>query len=988
MMNVFTKFLCRTSIAIFLLPWFGHADAQRVISGKVTDNANGEAIIGAFVVSKQDNSVGTVTDFDGMFSLEVPQGTTSLVISFLGFQTEEIMLSAADSYQISMKQQEQLLKDVVIIGYGSVKKEDATGALQSVSAKDFNKGAITSPQELIAGKVAGVSVTTAGGAPDDGVVIRIRGESSLSASNDPLIVVDGIPLGGGISGNRNALNFINPNDIESMTVLKDASATAIYGSRASAGVILITTKKGGGLKKLRVDYGSNVSLGVPVNRVDVLSSNEFREQFSANFPDFTNLLGTANTDWQNEIFRPAFGHDHNLSASGIVGTLPYRVSVGYTNKDGILKTDNFERYSGALNLNPSFLNNTLRLNIGVRGMLTNNQFADRGAIGSAVNFDPTQPVLDPDSRYSGYFVWTNPDGSPKPLAPANPVSLLNLRDDRSVVKRYVFNGSADYRLPFLPALRANLNLAYDYSIGEGSVSVPGENQVAFSYDPINGGGVNNTYSAEAINSLFEFYLNYQESFGDHNVDLMGGYSWQRFYNNNSDFRSNAAGTESETFRRENIASELYLLSLFTRLNYSYKNNFLLTLSLRGDATSRFAPENRWGLFPAAAMAYKFIDNNNATFNNLKLRLGFGVTGQQEIGGRYVYQATYQLSQDNAQYQFGEEFINTFRPNGYDRNIKWEETTTYNAGVDLSIVRNRLGATVDVFRRNTRDLLNFIPVPAGTNLTNFIFTNIGNMFSEGVELSLNTTPVIRKKMQWDLSANIAYNRFRVTKLTATEDPDYLGVLTGGISGGVGSTIQIHSVNYSPSSFFVFEQKYDENGKMIPGEYVDRNADGKIDENDKYRYKKPFADYVLGLTSNFRYGNLDFSFAGRANIGNFVYNNVATDLGYFARMRHPTDYLVNVHQSAVDNNIPAQVIGEQNILFSDHFVTDASFFRMDHITIGYNFNKVLGDFMRVYATVQNAFVLTRYTGIDPEIFNGIDNNFYPRPRTFLVGVNVSF
>lgn len=988
MKNSFTKFFCRATLAIFLLPWLSSADAQRVVSGKVTESASGEPIIGAFVVSKQDNKIGTVTDFDGMFSLELPDGTTAILISFLGYQTEEIVLGGASNYQIALKQQDQLLKDVVIIGYGSVKKEDATGALQSVNAKDFNRGAITSPQELIAGKVAGVSVTTAGGAPDDGVVIRIRGESSLSASNDPLIVVDGIPLGGGIAGNRNALNFINPNDIESMTVLKDASATAIYGSRASGGVILITTKKGGGLKKLKVDYGSNVSLGVPVNRVDVLSADEFREQMEIQFPNFTNLLGSANTDWQNEIYRPAFGHDHNISASGIVANLPYRVSLGYTNKDGILKTDNFERFSGAINLNPSFLNNSLRLNLGLRGMLTNNQFADRGAIGSAVNFDPTQPILDPNSAYSGYFVWTNTDGTPKPLAPANPVSLLNLRDDNSVVKRYVFNGSADYRMPFLPALRANLNLGYDYSLGEGGVTVAGENKVAFSYDPINGGGVNNTYSAEAINSLLEFYLNYQETFGSHALDVMGGYSWQRFYNNNSDFRSNAAGTPTETFRRENIASELYLLSLFTRVNYTFRNNFLVTLSLRGDATSRFAPENRWGLFPAAAMAYKFIDNKNATFNNLKVRLGYGVTGQQEVGNRYVYQATYQQSQPNAQYQFGEEFINTFRPNGYDRNIKWEETSTYNVGVDLSIVRNRLSTTVDVFRRNTVDLLNFIPVPAGTNLTNFINTNIGNMFSEGIELSLQTTPVLRKKLQWDLNANVAYNRFQITKLTATEDPEYKGVLTGGIAGGVGSTIQIHSVDYSPSSFYVFEQKYDENGKMIPGAYVDRNGDGKVDENDKYRYKKPFADYVLGLTSNFRYGNFDFSFAGRGNIGNFVYNNVATDLGFFARMRHPTNYLVNVHRSAVDNNIPAQVIGEQNIIFSNHFITDASFFRMDHITIGYNFNKVLGDFMRVYATVQNAFVLTRYTGIDPEIFNGIDNNFYPRPRTFLVGLNVSF
>jgi TonB-linked SusC/RagA family outer membrane protein len=988
MMNAYTKFARRICLATILLSLFGFVEAQRVINGKISEKESGEAVIGAFVVSKENPSIGTVTDFDGNFSLEVPQSTLTLIISFLGYEPTELILNNSNDYEIVLSQQSQVLQDVVIIGYGSVKREDATGSLQSVNAKDFNRGAITSPQELIAGKVAGVAVTTAGGAPDDGVVIRIRGESSLSANNDPLIVVDGIPLGGGIAGNRNALNFINPNDIESMTVLKDASATAIYGSRASGGVILITTKKGGGLKKLKLDYNANVSLGVPVNRVDVLNAGEFRTQMEQRFPNFINLMGDANTDWQSEIFQRAFGHDHNLSASGIVGNLPYRVSMGYTNKEGILKTDQFERYSAALNVNPSLLNNSLRLNLGFRGMLTNNQFADRGAIGSAVNFDPTQPILDPESKYNGYFVWLNNDGSPKPLAPANPVSLLNLRDDRSTVKRYVLNGSADYRMPFLPSLRANLNLAYDHSESEGSVRIAGDNTVAFSFDPLYGGGVNNSYKAVSTNSLLEFYLNYNENFGRHNIDLMGGYSWQRFFDGASDFRSNAAGTPSETFIRENIDSELYLISLFTRLNYTFNNNFLFTFSLRSDGTSRFAPENRWGIFPAAAVAYKFIENSNNTFNSLKLRLGWGVTGQQDVGSRYIYQARYQLSLDNARYQFGEEFINTFRPNGYDANIKWEETATYNIGADVSIIKNRLSSTIEVFQRNTTDLINFVPVPAGTNLTNFINTNIGNMVSKGIELSFNTTPVLKKKIQWDLGINGAYNTFEITKLTATEDPNFPGVQVGGISGGTGSNIQIHTVGHAPYSFFVFQQKYDEDGRLLPGQYVDRNNDGVVDDKDRYRFQKPFADFLIGLTSNLRIGDFDFSFAGRGAIGNHVYNNVASDLGFFQRMRHPTDYLVNVHRYAVTYDIPAQVIGEQNILFSDHYVSDASFFRMDHITVGYSFKKVLGDYMRVFATVQNAFVLTKYDGIDPEIFNGIDNNFYPRPRTFLLGVNVSF
>lgn len=975
-------------VATFLLFSSGGVFAQRVIKGVVLDGQSQEPIIGAFIISSSDNAIGTVSDFDGRFELEVPSTTTGLVVSFLGYESMELILDSRDFYTISMSVAAKLLQDVVVIGYGTVRKEDATGALQSVSTRDFNRGAITSPQELIAGKVAGVSVTTAGGAPDDGVVIRIRGESSLSASNDPLIVVDGIPLGGGIAGNRNPLNFINPNDIESMTVLKDASATAIYGSRASAGVILITTKKGGGLKKLRLDYNANVSLGVPVDRVDVLSADEFRAQMLERFPNQAGLMGSHNTDWQNEIYQRALGQDHNLSASGILGSVPYRVSLGYTNKDGILRTDHFERYSAALSASPSFFNNSLRLNLGYRGMLTNNQFADRGAIGAAVNFDPTQPVLDPENPF-GYFTWINPgDQRPKVLAPANPVALLEQRDDRSQVFRHVLSATADYRLPFFPKLRANLNLAYDLTQSEGTVKIAGNNTVAFAFDPVNGGGVDNRYDAVSENSLLEFYLNYDETFGDHTFDLMGGYSWQRFYDNINSRSSNAAGSPEETIIRNDAGSELYLISLFGRLNYTFRNNFLLTLSLRGDATSRFSPENRWGLFPAAAAAYKFIDNRNKYMNNLKVRVGWGVTGQQDIGSRYAYQPLYLQSQENAQYQFGEHFFNTLRPNAYDRNIKWEETSTTNFGVDLSIIRNRFFLNVDVFRRFTKDLLNFIQVPAGTNLSNFVNTNIGNMVSDGIELNFNVVPILKKNIQWDLGLNLAYNTFEITKLTAFEDPNYLGIRVGGIAGGVGSTIQIHSVGYAPRSFFVFEQKYDENNNFLPGQYVDRNGDGVVNDQDRYRFNNPFPDYLIGLTSNFRAGNFDFSFAGRANIGNYVYNNVASDLGHFSKMYHPTNFLTNVHRSALENNIFNQVVGDQNIIFSDHFVRDASFFRMDHITVGYSFNKLLGESLRVYATVQNAFVITKYDGLDPEIFGGIDNNFYPRPRTFLLGFNVSF
>ncbi len=959
---------------------------QRTITGTVYDARTGEPLIGATVVDKDNPSVGTITDFDGTFSLNVGANTTALIISYTGYNAADVSIVGVNNLTVRLNSG-VVLEEVVIIGYGTVRRTDVTGSLQTVTTKDFNRGAITSPQELLAGKVPGVAITTGGG-PDDGSQIRIRGESSLGASNDPLIVVDGIPLdGGGVAGNRNPLNIVNPNDIESITVLKDASATAIYGSRAAGGVILITTKKGTSGAKLKVSYNGNVSLGNAINQVDVLTPAEFRAAVADKFPDRVNLLGDANTDWQSEIYRTAWAQDHSVSLSGAFDVVPYRVSLGYTNKDGILLNDNFQRYTLGVNLSPGFLKNTLQVNVGVKGMLTQNQFANRGAIGAASSFDPTRPVRDPNSPFSGYTVWTQANGTPNPLAPANPVSLLdlNLRDDNSMVRRYILNASADYRIPFLPELRANLNLGYDYSNGEGSVMIPGNNTVAFSFDPVNGGGVNNRYEQTRTNSVLEFYLNYRKALSaDHVVDALAGYSWQRFYNENSFRNTNAAGTPSETIERNNIANELYLLSLFSRVNYTFKERYLFTFTLRGDATSRFAPENRWGLFPAVAAAVKIIENNNDLFNNLKVRAGWGITGQQDIGSPYVYQARYQQGLQNAQYRFGDEYVTTLRPNGYDRNIKWEETTTTNIGLDFSIIKNRLSGALDLYQRDTRDLLNTIPVPAGTNLTNFIETNIGNMVNRGVELALFATPVSKGKFNWDIGFNIAYNYNEITKLTATDDPDYKGIFTGGIAGGVGSNIQIHSVGFAPRSFYVFQQLYDENGRLLEGQFADRNGDGVVNDDDKYRYEKPAADYIIGLTSNINFGKFDLSFAGRGNINNFVYNNVATDMGYLQRLVHPTLYLSNVHRSAIVNNINNQA----SVTFSDHFVTNASFFRMDHITLGYRFDQVLGDVLRVYTTVQNPFILTKYEGLDPEIGNGIDNNFYPRPRTFLLGVSVTF
>jgi iron complex outermembrane receptor protein len=982
-MKFFTKkFPQNFLIILFLLGMQWMAGAQRTITGVVKDLETGETLIGATVVEKEVPNNGAVTDIDGQFTLKVSEKGTAILVSYTGYDSYEQSIVGVSKVEVNLNAG-ALLKEVLVIGYGTVKREDATGLVQAVTTDKFNKGAITSPQELLAGKVSGVVIST-DGSPGGGSKIRVRGESSISGNNDPLIVVDGVPLdNGGVSGSRNALNLINPNDIETFTVLKDASATAIYGNRASAGVILITTKKGTLNKKIAVNYNANVSLGQTANRVDVLTADEFRAAVNERYTTsaILNLMGNTSTDWQDEIYQNAIGTDHNLSVGGGIGILPYRVSVGYTNKNGVLKTDNFNRYSGSLNLSPQLLSNRLQVNFNLKGILSKNHFADRGAIGSALSFDPTKPVRDTSELYGGFTTWTKA-GTPNPLAPANPVALLELRDDNSTVKQFITSLALDYRFKALPALRANLNLAYDYGNGSGTVVVP--NYAAFAFDALNGGGVNNVYEQTKTNSLLEAYLNYKKTFGIHGIDVMGGYSWQHFEVDNSFKNTDTAGTPAETTEDPSTPSEYYLVSLFGRVNYDINGKYLFTASLRRDGTSKFAPEYRWGLFPAAAFAVKLIDNDHKYFNNLKLRTSWGITGNEGGINYYAYQASYQYGQSNAAYQFGNSFINTLRPNGYAADIKWEETTTYNGGLDFNLVRNRVNGSLDVYKRYTKDLLNFIQIPALSNLTNFITDNIGTMETEGVELSLNLTPVLNDHVKWDLSTNFSVNKNKITKLTTSEDPTYIGVQTGGIAGGVGSNIQIHTVGYSPSSFYVYKQLYDENGAILEGQFADLNGDGVVDAKDQYHYQKPAPTYTLGLTNNISFYNFNFSFAGRANLGQYVYNNVQTDMGYLNRLYNSSGYLANVHQSAVDLN----VVDQAKLTFSDHFVKKADFFRLDHVTLGYTFNNVIGKSLNVYTTIQNPLVVTKYDGLDPELGDGIDNNVYPRPRTYLLGLNVNF
>jgi TonB-dependent starch-binding outer membrane protein SusC len=969
------------------------------VTGVVRDRQTGETLPGANVLI-QGTTTGAITDINGRYTLAVPAGQLTLVASFIGYnpQTQTVTVGAGQTITLNFSLAEDiaLLQEFVLIGYGVQRREDATGSVSVVDTRDFNKGSITNPVSLMAGKIPGVQITSGGGAPGEGAMVRIRGGSSLSASNTPLYVVDGVPIEtAGVPGLRSPLTTINPNDIESFTVLKDASATAIYGSRASNGVIIITTKKGKEGAPLRFDYTGTYSLSTNAKTVDVLGADEYRDIINQRYgsnASIIGMLGTESTNWQDQIFRDAFTHDHNLSASGAVGKLPFRASLGYNAQDGILLRDNFQRVSGAVNLSPTFLDDHLKVNVNARGVNIENQFANQGAIGAAVMFDPTKPVRDPDSPFGGFFTWED-GGIPKPVATSNPVALLELTNNQSSVQRFIGNAQVEYKFHVLPELRANLNMAYDFSTSEGTSFTP--DNAAWSY--ING-GYDGQYGQDRKNELIDFYLNYVTELPSisSRLDVMAGYSWQHFWREGfsraTNIEGNLAGTPFRELEDITYASESYLISFFGRMNYSLLDRYLLTFTLRNDGSSRFSPDTRWGLFPSAAFAWKITEEpfmaDADLFSELKLRVGYGITGQENIGqGEYPYLARYTQSRQGAFFQWGQpgNFIPTWRPEGYDANLKWEETTTFNIGFDYGIARDRYYGTFDYYFRETRDLINFISVPAGTNLTNFILTNIGNMENTGVEFSIFTRPVVTRDFNWLFGFNATWNDTKITKLTAVEDPNYLGVQTGGISGGVGNNIQIHTVDYAPNSFFVWQQVYDVNGNPIEGLYVDRNGDGEITEADLYRLKRPAPTYYFGITSDMEYRNWNLSFAGRANVGNFVYNNVSSMNGELSRLHRPEGpYLSNITRDAL-------TIGFNNAQYlSDFFIQDGSFFKMDHISLGYNFQNALGSGTNLFVSgvVQNAFVLTNYKGMDPEVAGGIDNNIYPRPRNFVLSVNLQF
>lgn len=961
--------------------------AQRTITGKVTDATDKSDMIGV-TVSVKGTTTGTQTDIEGKYSIKVPSNDAILSFTFIGKISKEVAVGTQSEINVTLEDDALKLEEIVVVGYGTQKKKDLTGSITSVTSTDFVKGNIQTPEQLVTGKLAGVQITTNGGAPGSGSRIRIRGGSSLNASNDPLIVIDGVPIdNAGLSGSANPLSFINPNDIESFNVLKDASAAAIYGSRAANGVIIITTKKGKSGSKTNVAFSTLFSVANKVKNVDVLTADEFTQAVNTYGTAAQKaLLGTANTNWQDEIYRTALSSDNNLSLTGSAKNVPYRVSVGYLNQNGILQNSNLQRTSGSIGLTPTLLDKHLKIDLNLKVANNVSNFADEGAIGSAIGFDPTKPVYSSEMPFGGYYQWPNKSGGIEALAPSNPLALLNLKTDKGILNRYIGNIQLDYKFHFLEDLRAVVNAGFDRSNTDGNKTVDKN----VSANALTNGGETGFYTQNRNNQTFQAYLNYVKELSNQRFDIMGGYEYQQFLReeeSGTDYGNTAVVPLRYYFKTENK-----LDGLFGRLNYGLMGKYLATFTLRRDGSSRFSPDTRYGLFPSAALAWNINEElkNSDTFSDLRLRLGWGVTGQQDLTtGDYPYLPVYSPSQ-GLQYQFGGTFYDLLRANAYDANIKWEETQSSNVGLDFGLRKSRISGSVDVYLKKTIDLINEIDVPAGANFSNRVITNVGSMENKGVELTLNYSPIQKADFTWDLNFNFTYNTNKITALTKNEGDNYIGVLTGNISGGTGAYGQIHTTGYPRSSFFLYQQVYDQNGKPIEGVFVDRNQDGVITELDRYRYQNPDPNYFLGLTSQTNYKNLSFGFVMRSNINNYVYNNVFSGRGSYASMTGAGNVIFNLASDVLNSGFSSNT-NRERIILSDYFVQNASFLRMDNLNVGYNLGSLANNKVKnaqLSFIVQNVFTVTKYQGLDPEVAGGIDNQIYPRPRTFSLGLNVNF
>ncbi len=974
------------AMGMMLSPTGAFAQDGRVVTGKVLD-INGNPIPGATIMV-EGTTTGTVTDFDGNYRLQIPEGTQNLSFSFIGYDSETVSVDHGQTVNVTLLENIETLMDVVVIGYGTTRKGDLTGSVANVTADDFNQGLIGSPEQLINGKVSGVQILSSGGSPTSGATIKIRGGASLNASNDPLIVLDGVPLeNGGISGNSsNFLSLINPSDIESMTVLKDASSTAIYGSRASNGVIIITTKKGTS-DKLNVTFTTTNSLQKAQDFADMLSRSEFIDVVNNYGTEAQQaLLGDADTDMNDEIFETAFGTDNNLSISARAGVVPIRLSIGYYNQAGILMTDRAERWSGNLNVSPTLLDDHLKLNLGVKLSQNRNRFATTSAIWNAATWNPTVPIYatydEGMPQYGGYYEAVGVDGLPITGANANPLGLLEQRRDRSRVRRFVGNFDAEYKLHPLPELKFHLTLGYDYAKGQGRVDVPAE-----SYDGYNGNGYDYDYGPqEMTNKLLTFYANYNKTFADmHYLDVTAGYDYQFWKSetpqyDTKDVDGNTLSTVAASDERHS------LISFYGRVNYTLLDRYMLTGTLRGDGTSRFSDDDRWGYFPSVALAWRlseerFIADNIESLSNLKLRASYGVTGQQEGIGNYNYLPVYTASSTGADYMFGDKLVSTYRPQAYVSDLTWETTKAWNFGIDFGFFKNRLNGSIEYYTRETEDLLATVPSAAGTNFDKQITTNVGNVDSQGVEFNINGTVVDTQDWTVDLSFNATWQEQEVKNLSLVEGSE---VTTTSVGTYIDSyQFQVLREGKAPNMFYLYHQLYDQSGAPIEGAYADVNGDGLINSSDLYTCHKPTPDWMFGFSANIRFRQITLSTSLRANVGNYVFNGMAMNTGAMETMSYNSFQLNNLSSSFLDTKF------QKRQYLSDYYLENASFLKMDNVTLAYNFGRIKDLFnFNASFMVQNVFTVTDYSGIDPEVDDGIDITFYPRPRIFSLTLGFDF
>lgn len=959
----------------------------RVVTGSVMDQ-NGGSLQGVTVTAK-GTTAAAQTNAEGAFSLSVPAGATTLVFTSVGYATIEHAITG-DVVNAVLTSAATSMENVVVIGYGTARKKDLTGAVSTVTSEDFQKGIMTTPEQAIAGKVAGVAITSNGGRPGEGSTIRIRGGSSLLASNDPLIVIDGVPLdNGGVTGAANPLSFINPNDIESYTILKDASSAAIYGSRANNGVILITTKKGRS-GKLRINFSTTNSISKIANKLDVLSGDEVR----AIVNEYGNTLqkaqvGTANTDWQDVIYQTAFGSDNNLSIVGGIKNLPFRLSVGYLTQSGILRTDKLDRQSVGIALTPSFFDNHLKVDLNFKGAAQQTRFANFGAVGSAITFDPTQPVyMSTPTYYGGYYQWVEPDGSLVLNRNNNPLAQLEQTFDKRKPLRGIGNLAIDYKFHFLPEMRANVNMAFDGSSSTGNRFVPANAATDF----LNGGSYSDS-SQTRMNTVFDAYLNYTKNIEKHRVDATVGYSFNNFRTKNYYYRALNANRDTIVGSTPPVNAfdipENTIISYFGRVLYNYDSRYFITASLRRDGSSRFAKEHKWGWFPSVGIAWSLKNDllqDMSDISEMKLRFGYGSTGQQDGIGNYDYIQRFGSGGLSSQYQFGNDFYQAFTPFGFNANLKWEKLKSYNIALDYGFLGNRINGSIDFYLRQSKDLLNSVPQPTGTNFSAYVLANVGSLENKGVEFTLNTVPVKQNDISLDVNLNITYNQNKITNLTVIPgDPTYIGIPTAG-ADGVNGFVQLHQVGYPRNTFYLYQQVYSPDGKPIEGLFADRNRDGQITEDDKYLNHSAVGDWIYGLSSALSVKNWNAGFTMRAMLNNYVYNNIHSSRS--ARNQVLGNYIINNASSYYNQTEFRGGVDIQPA--SDLYVENASFLRMDNIFVGYNFGRIAKDKagLRATASLQNAFVITKYSGLDPEVNGGVDNNIYPRPRIFALSLNLDF